>query len=87
MADEQWEQHYRLEASERVVFVRGGAQTGWQVWLDQYQDFDGVHLASAGTRAAALTIAAAVLLEAVRLLRQEVKSELEVVVDEHRKPS
>lgn len=63
------EHHYKILHGERDLFIRGDQATGWQVWLDSEQDFDGVHLASGPSRETAIASAVEVLLEAVRTLR------------------
>jgi hypothetical protein len=64
------EHHYRIDHGQKDLFVRGERSTGWQVWLDHDQDFDGVHLASGADREKAIAGAVEVLLECVRTLRE-----------------
>jgi hypothetical protein len=69
MMAEPSEHRYPITAGTRTLFVRGSSATGWQVWLNIAQDFDGVQLAFGSTRDLALTAAVEVLLEGVRTLR------------------
>jgi hypothetical protein len=63
------EQRYQIGAGDYRLFVRGHQSTGWQVWLDETQDFDGVQLGSGVSREAAISKALELLLESVRCLR------------------
>lgn len=62
------EQRFEIVEGVGVLYVFR-TEAGWQVWLNNKQDFDGVHLAAGGDRDEALNLAVEVLLGTVRTLR------------------
>lgn len=68
MQDRQ-EQRYEIASGEKVLFVAGQRATGWSVWLNRRDDYDGVNVGSGPSRETAIDAAIEMLLEGVRTLR------------------
>lgn len=62
-------QEQRVPLGGTNILMLWETSVGWQIWLNNIHDFDGIHLASAPTRAAAIDAATERLLEGVRTLR------------------